>query len=137
MLTKRAARIALAAFWGSWALWYARNCTDPHTLVTTKPHFGGLRWWFICPGLRCGGKRVAKLYRPPNGDLFLCRECYEITHRSSQEHDKTMDTYQRMPWDQLVALLHGEDAANSLDQMRGGNRGSRSALGAVTLLANI
>jgi hypothetical protein len=39
-------------------------------LTTTRPHFGGLRWWFVCPlsveGTRCG-RRVGKLYLPPAG----------------------------------------------------------------------
>ena len=37
-------------------------------LVTTKPTYGGLRWWFICPLVRWDGgpsRRVAKLYLPP------------------------------------------------------------------------
>ena len=35
-------------------------------LVTTKPNYGGYRWWFICPIVRRDGgppRRVAKLYR--------------------------------------------------------------------------
>jgi hypothetical protein len=35
-------------------------------LVTTKPNYGGHRWWFICPIVRRDGgppRRVAKLYR--------------------------------------------------------------------------
>ena len=33
-------------------------------LVTTKPNYGGLRWWFICPLVRFDGgppRRVEKL----------------------------------------------------------------------------
>jgi hypothetical protein len=36
-------------------------------LVTTKPTFGGRRWWFLCPLARKDGgppRRVAKLYLP-------------------------------------------------------------------------
>jgi hypothetical protein len=39
-------------------------------LVTTRPRFGGVRWWFVCPlsarGVPCG-RRVGKLYLPPGG----------------------------------------------------------------------
>ncbi len=40
--------------------------TDRFTLVTSQPHFGGVRWWFVCA---CG-QRCAKLYNwstPPSG----------------------------------------------------------------------
>src|SRR5687768_9332020 len=37
-------------------------------LTTTRPQFGGLRWWFVCPlivdGKTCG-KRAGKLFLPP------------------------------------------------------------------------
>src|SRR5262245_48855510 len=32
---------------------------DRTYLATTRPHFGGLRWWFVCPRLN---RRVRKLY---------------------------------------------------------------------------
>ena len=55
-------------------------------LVTTRPHLGGMRWWFICPlvvnGRPCR-RRVAKLYG--NGKYFGCRTCKGLAYRSSQE----------------------------------------------------
>jgi hypothetical protein len=36
-------------------------------LETTRPNFGGLRWWFMCPLVRRDGgppRRAAKLYLP-------------------------------------------------------------------------
>jgi len=81
-------------------------------LVTTRPHFGGLRWWFICPGQHCGGRRVGKLYLPYGQLYFLCRRCHDLTYRSSQEHDKTMDRYRKM-WrydpEALMVLMRGGD----------------------------
>ena len=60
-------------------------------LVTTQPHFGGLRWWFMCPlrvnGHACG-RRVSKLYLPPGGHYFGCRHCYRLTYTSSQDSRK-------------------------------------------------
>jgi len=60
----------------------------PVRLVKTAPHFGGVRWYFLCP-LVDGGKpcsrRVSKLYLPPGGLYFGCRECYGLTYTSSQE----------------------------------------------------
>jgi hypothetical protein len=54
-------------------------------LVTTPCHFGGVRFWFICPlvvnGHYCG-RRVGKLYLPGSGTYFGCRHCYNLTYRS-------------------------------------------------------
>src|SRR5689334_7782886 len=42
-------------------------------LATTRPRFGGLRWWFVCPlvvrGRACN-RRVGKLYLPPRSRFF-------------------------------------------------------------------
>lgn len=51
-------------------------------------HLGGRRWFFLCPVLVRGnpcGRRSAKLYLPPGGLYFGCRECYHLTYTSSQE----------------------------------------------------
>jgi hypothetical protein len=41
---------------------------EPIVLTGTIPHFGGVRWWFICPlivdGATCN-RRVKKLFLPP------------------------------------------------------------------------
>ena len=60
-------------------------------LVATTPHYGGLRWWFICPLERRNGeppRRVAKLYLPPGGKYFGSREGYGLTYTSCQESGK-------------------------------------------------
>lgn len=48
-------------------------------LRTTRPYFGGLRWWFTCPLCQ---RRAQKLYRPPFGDHFGCRHCYSLSYES-------------------------------------------------------
>ncbi len=58
----------------------------------TRPHFGGARWWFICPLVRHGKpctRRASKLYLPPGGHYFGCRQCYDLTYESCQESHKT------------------------------------------------
>jgi hypothetical protein len=50
-------------------------------LFTTKPYFGGLRWWFICPNTDCD-RMVVKLYKPPGAKYFLCRTCQNLTYQS-------------------------------------------------------
>ncbi|MFC1657261.1 hypothetical protein ACFL2P_01640 [Candidatus Moduliflexota bacterium] len=60
-------------------------------LETTRPHFGGSRWWFICAltvGSKPSWRRVGKLYLPPGGSYFGCRHCYDLTYQSCQESHK-------------------------------------------------
>jgi hypothetical protein len=77
-------------------------------LVTTRPRFGGIRWWFVCPlvtnGVACG-RRVGKLYLPPGGRYYGCRHCYRLTYTSCQESRKYDGLWRRM------ALNMGEDFA--------------------------
>jgi hypothetical protein len=72
----------------------------PIRLESTPLHFGGRRWWGICPlvvnGQACN-RRVAKLYVPPGGRYFGCRHCYRLTYRSAQEHDKRVDALRENP----------------------------------------
>lgn len=78
-------------------------------LVTTRPHFGGVRWWYVCPlvvnGQACG-RRVGKLYLPPGGRYFGCRHCYDLTYRSSQQSDKRVSALRRLPVDELLSRVH-------------------------------
>jgi hypothetical protein len=55
-------------------------------LVTTKPNYGGRRWWFICPIVRRDG---GKLYLPPGSKYFGSREAYGLTYTSRQESGKS------------------------------------------------
>jgi hypothetical protein len=55
-------------------------------IVPIHCRFGGMRPYFICPGVVNGiacGRRVAKLYGP--GRYFLCRNCYRLAHASQSE----------------------------------------------------
>jgi hypothetical protein len=61
-------------------------------LETTRPHRGGLRWWFTCPVVVNGepcGRRVQKLYLPPHqGPYFGCRHCYHLGYDSRNQDAK-------------------------------------------------
>jgi len=60
----------------------------PIRLQTTRPHLGGVRWWFICPLIsdRIACERgVAKLHLPPGGRHIGCRTCHDLTYRSCQQ----------------------------------------------------
>jgi hypothetical protein len=52
-------------------------------ITTTRPHFGGKRFWFVC---ECG-RRAGRLYLPTGQAVFRCRLCYDLTYQSAQEHN--------------------------------------------------
>ncbi len=55
---------------------------DKIRLTTSRPPFGGLRWWFVCP--RLNGK-VRKLYLPPGGRHFWSRRAYRLAYDAQRE----------------------------------------------------
>jgi hypothetical protein len=77
--------------------WIRLNYTNNHTheyvdytirLTFTKPNFGGIRWWFICPLVRNGklcNRRAGRLYLTGGAKYFGCRICYGLTYTSCQE----------------------------------------------------
>jgi hypothetical protein len=85
-------------------------------LTTTRPRFGGLRWWFVCPlvvqGCPCN-RRVGKLYLPAGGRYYGCRRCYNLTYTSCQQHDKRVDFLRKNPeaLARLTENLEGASAA--------------------------
>jgi len=47
----------------------------------TQPHYGGKRWWMICP---YKGIRVGKLYKPGGGDRFASRHAWRLGYQSQR-----------------------------------------------------
>jgi hypothetical protein len=90
-----------------------RSVELPISLETTRPRFGGLRWWGHCPlavsGVACR-RRVAKLYLPPGACYFGCRVCHGLTYNSAQTHDKRVDALRRNP-ELLAAIVDNPRAA--------------------------
>ena len=70
--------------------WNGVDIVIPVRLQTTRPNYGGRRWWFTCPlatdGVACNS-RVGKLYS--KGKYFGCRRCHGLTYKSCQESRKT------------------------------------------------
>jgi len=70
-------------------LYYTRNETNRIDykvgITTTRPNYGGLRYWFICPSC---SKRTRKLYFLGGQGYFLCRTCQGLTYRSCRESHK-------------------------------------------------
>ncbi len=71
-------------------------------LQTTRPNFGGVRWWLSCPrmvgGKECG-RRAGKLYRAPGTPNFACRRCLDLTYESCQKSHR---------YDGLFAVMAAE-----------------------------
>ena len=63
--------------------WASEGRTFAHAvqLVETYPHFGGRRWWALCP--RCS-RRCAVLHVYGVGTLG-CRVCLELAYESTRE----------------------------------------------------
>lgn len=61
-------------------------------LDATRPNYGGVRWWFICPGQNCK-RRVGKLHIAPGSETFLCRTCQGLTYTSCQESHRYTGLY--------------------------------------------
>jgi hypothetical protein len=55
---------------------------DKIFVATSRPPFGGLRWWFVCPHLN---RRARKLYLPLGGRQFWSRRAYELAYASQRE----------------------------------------------------
>jgi len=51
-------------------------------LQTTRPNFGGIRYWLTCPSC---GSMFAKLYLPPSETEFACRSCHDLVYQSQRE----------------------------------------------------
>ena len=62
-----------------------KNKSPLRVIITyTVLNYGGKRYWFICPGCK---QRVGVLYKPEYGDIFKCRDCYNLIYQSSATHD--------------------------------------------------
>ncbi|MBI4298690.1 MAG: hypothetical protein HY666_02920 [Chloroflexi bacterium] len=94
-------------------------------LVNTSCNYGGVRYWFICPlvvnGKTCS-RRVAKLYLPPRGKYFGCRQCYSLTYRSCKEHDKRVDALRRLPPQDLLKLAKAGNGSQALLALKAGTK---------------
>ena len=85
-------------------------------IATSRPRFGGRRYWFRCPVIRDGtpcGKRVGRLYLPPGQQVFACRICYNLTYQSTKYHDQRVDLMMRDPA-ALLSALAGENLNQAL-----------------------
>lgn len=65
-----------------------RRVCVPIRLQRTRPHLGGVRWWFTCPltldGRPCY-RRVGTLHLPPGAFYFGCRHCHGLSYLSRRK----------------------------------------------------
>lgn len=64
-------------------------------LCHTVPHYGGKRWWMICPYRHI---RVGKLYLPNGGDRFASRQAWRLGYQCQR------DAARERPFEQLFRL---------------------------------
>ena len=128
-LIRKRALVAGTRTWGEWMwrypgreplaqIGYAADLVDPNggtmrltysvngvpmdyvvRLVSTEPHYGGRRLWFLCPLARNDGgppRRVAKLHLPPGGRYFGSRASYGLTYTSCKESGKFASLCRRL-----------------------------------------
>jgi hypothetical protein len=74
------------------------------SLTTTRPRFGGTRWWFICP---VNGERVGRLYLPPGASQFASRRAYGLAYACQTESICARAARRRR---KLLVRLGDEDA---------------------------
>ena len=55
---------------------------DKIDLAASRPPFGGLRWWFLCPRRN---RRVRTLYLPLGGCHLWSRRAYRLAYASQRE----------------------------------------------------
>jgi hypothetical protein len=63
--------------------------TQSIDITTTRGSFGGLVYWFICPGCK---ERVKKLCLYQS-KIFLCRNCQDLTYKTQAIREYRKDKY--------------------------------------------
>ena len=76
-------------------------------LTGSACHFGGQRYWFLCP--RGCGRRAGVLYLRSGLARFACRKCLDLTYRSCQEHDRRVDAMMKLPPDEFAEAWNSAD----------------------------
>jgi hypothetical protein len=85
--------------WNSWGPIADASLRVP--LTRTRMRWGH-RWWFRCPLLRNGipcHRRVGKLYVPPDGHHFGCRQCHNLTYLSTRHAHQAERTLAHLGFD--------------------------------------
>lgn len=90
---------------------------DYEVLIETTPcHYGGERWWFLCPVCF---RRCRIIYQPPGQSIFACRICHDLSYRSRQEgknyFSMLMDAAMNLPqWERQLLTMRSEKKREQL-----------------------
>lgn len=73
----------------------ARDVKQHIPLVSTRPNYGGRRWWMLCP---ITDSRVGKLHLPPGGGVFASRKAWRLGYQSQRNahHDRSLENLFRL-----------------------------------------
>jgi hypothetical protein len=72
-----------------------KSVSQEITLMALPQHFGGYRWWMLCP---VTGERVRTLHLPSGGDRFAGRKAWKLAYRSER-----LDRFDR-PFEKLFRM---------------------------------
>jgi hypothetical protein len=61
-------------------------------LTSVKQHFGGRRWWLLCP---VTGAKARNLYRPEGGDCFASRKVWGLVY-SMENLSRSNRTFEQL-----------------------------------------
>ena len=72
-------------------------------LETTQPHFGGRRWWFVCPVFaREGTRRLVRCVCLPSGaSTFASRAAHRLNYQSQKDSRDLLRFIER--WEAMKA----------------------------------
>lgn len=70
-------------------------------LTRSQCNYGGDRVWFLCPACN---QRIGTLYRRPLSELFLCRNCNNLTYQLRKYHRSPQESYIK-----AIKLMKGGD----------------------------
>lgn len=70
-----------------------RELAYPVEIDRTPCNFGGTRPWFRCPTCT---DRVAKLYRVPRYDKYICRDCGNLRYKSQTYRRPLVKAFERL-----------------------------------------
>lgn len=103
----------------------ATDCDYEVALSFTPYHFGGGRWWFVCPlsvrGVSCR-RRCRILYLAPGSVYFGCRECHRLTYESRQRHRDRWYAGWELPRRQEERARRERERARTAARVRRANR---------------
>jgi hypothetical protein len=85
-----------------------RHRLDYRVALCSIPcRFGGEQWYFLCPDCR---RRFRQIHLPPEGVLFACRQCHDLTYESVQTHNQR--------WSELLRACSDERGETDWDAVR-------------------